>query len=455
MLTISDGGGGYGGTSWAGMSVMDMWLAIGNQDTTAHWQVVDGWRKSYELTLQHKAQVQSYRDNLATAWPPEKSPASAAYLARLDELIKHLQGTYDAAVANHSAFSGATLALSMARTDLEQVVNEYTANQGKLADFEASKQVRPVGMGKYVVPPPKPPVPDGRQRQLELKAQSIMYGLSTEIVQAGGQLTRPARYEPGAGMNDDKQLKDANTYSATPIPPIVPFDPGSSSTQSGSSSSAHRSPVAQPTSPDPGPSAGRSPGLVLGGVQPTPPAPPPPVVGGGGPAPIGGSPPPNVIAPAPIPSTRPGATRPVGQLSPGMSGGRGFLGENLGRPGVGGVTNGGIRAMPPGGVIGGTPAIGLGQPAAAGRPAQRVNPVGGVINSSNTAIRSGPSARGTATTGQPFGNVAGRNSGRRDDSSEATHWDPDNPWETEEGVAPVLLPTAEQHIDPGPAIGLR
>jgi len=28
-MLISDGGGGYGGTSWAGMSVMDMWLAIG------------------------------------------------------------------------------------------------------------------------------------------------------------------------------------------------------------------------------------------------------------------------------------------------------------------------------------------------------------------------------------------------------------------------------------------
>lgn len=86
MLTVGDGGG-YGGTAWARMSVVDMWLALGNQDTTPHWQVVNGWRKSYELTLQHLAQVQSYRDNLASAWPPEKSTASAAYLGRLDVLI--------------------------------------------------------------------------------------------------------------------------------------------------------------------------------------------------------------------------------------------------------------------------------------------------------------------------------------------------------------------------------
>jgi hypothetical protein len=34
-------------------------------------------------------------------------------------------------------------------------------------------------------------------------------------------------------------------------------------------------------------------------------------------------------------------------------------------------------------------------------------------------------------------------------------WDPDNPWETDEGVAPVVLPARETgRIDPGPTIGL-
>lgn len=32
-------------------------------------------------------------------------------------------------------------------------------------------------------------------------------------------------------------------------------------------------------------------------------------------------------------------------------------------------------------------------------------------------------------------------------------WDPDNPWETENGVDPVLLPAPEHRIDPGPSIG--
>jgi hypothetical protein len=177
------GGGGYAGTNWSSMSVIDMWLAVGNQETTPHWDLLTGWRRSFELTLQHMAQVKGYRENLAAAWPPERSPASAAYIARLDELIAHLQGTYDAAVANHSAFSSATLALSSARTDLERVVNEYLANEGKLTAFE-SEQAKTNSGGLMRRAEVKPPVADGRQLQLESQARTIMYGLSSELSQA-------------------------------------------------------------------------------------------------------------------------------------------------------------------------------------------------------------------------------------------------------------------------------
>jgi len=82
-----------------------MWEFVANQDTTAHYERLTGWRKSYELILEHMAHVQNYRENLAAAWPPEKSPASAAYIAQLDDLLENLQQTYDAAIANHTAFA--------------------------------------------------------------------------------------------------------------------------------------------------------------------------------------------------------------------------------------------------------------------------------------------------------------------------------------------------------------
>jgi hypothetical protein len=115
--------------------------------------------------------------------------------------------------------------------------------------------------------------------------------------------------------------------------------------------------------------------------------------------------------------------------------------------------------MPPGGVIGGVPGGGLGQPGATRPGARRINPVGGVIGEG----RQGPAAsgrsagRGTGAHGtlseEPFAQ-AGNRRGRHDQNG-GNYWDPDNPWETDEGVDPVVLPPREQRIDPGPAIGLN
>jgi hypothetical protein len=450
-MLIADGGGGYGGTDWMAMDVIQMWQAIQNQDTTAHYQLLDGWRKSYELTLEHLGQVQNYRQNLAEAWPPEKSAASAAYLQRLDELIANLQSTYDAAVATHHAFASATLAISLSRNDVEKIYTEYTSNQTKLEEFKN----RPyVAAGKSAVPPQKPPVADGRQEQLNNQARSIMYGLSSEIIQAKTQITKPPVYVPSGGREKGDVDNGDNTYVAPPIPPVTTFDPGSPSHVSSSGTTQHSTthatnPGANP--PAPPPSSARQPGLILGGIQPTPIAPPPtagiipqPPIGGGLP---------NVISPTPIlPPT------PIGSgsanLPPGAGMTKGFVGDGRGRPGMRGVPDGGMRAMAPGGVIGGTPGVGLGQPATGARPASRVNPVGGVINPNNSEGRPGSAGRGL-TSGQPLGNLGRGSSGHRDESDAALYWDPDNPWETAEGVSPVVRPADEQRVDPGPAIGLH
>jgi hypothetical protein len=52
-----------------------------------------------------------------------------------------------------------------------------------------------------------------------------------------------------------------------------------------------------------------------------------------------------------------------------------------------------------------------------------------------------------------MGGLGGRSTGRHGEGDEQSRWDPDNPWQTDEGVAPVVLPSQEQRVDPGPAIG--
>jgi hypothetical protein len=89
-----------------------------------------------------------------------------------------------------------------------------------------------------------------------------------------------------------------------------------------------------------------------------------------------------------------------------------------------------------------------GQPGAGGRPVQRVSPVGGVIG--GQPAHGGPGGMAGGGLG-PMGTRAAQE--RRSDS-ESRRWDPDNPWETAEGVSPVLEALPERRIDPGPAIGL-
>lgn len=442
---LDGGGSGYGGTRWAGMSVTDMWLAIGNQETTRHWELLTGWRKSYELTLQHMTAVKNYRENLAAAWPPEKSPAAAAYVAQLDTLIANLQHTYDAAVANYSAFSGATLALSSARQDLERVFNEYIANEGKLAEHEKEKANRPVAAGKSVVPPLKSPVAEGRQAELESQARSIMYGLSSEIMQARAQVAQPPKYSPGRQRGEAERDPEAIALSPSPIPPVVPFDPRPGGSGVGTAQAMSHSPLSVPGPPPS--STSQSPGLVLGSASqpPATPASPPSV----------GAPPLGTPTPTP-PSTSPMMPSP---LSPTVNGvqpitGRGTPSSGYARPSATPAVT--PRAMPPGGVIGSIPGVGVGQqPGSIPRTPSQVNPVGGLITPNSATTGSGGSSRTAPAHMQPIGQAPSRVNGQDEEAGSPQRWDPDNPWETDEGVAPVLKPRPERIFDPGPAIGLH
>jgi hypothetical protein len=460
-MLAAAGGGGYGGTDWMSMDVVQMWQAVENQDTTAHYELLTGWQRSYELTGDHLSQVQNYRDSLAAAWPPDKSAASAAYLQRLDGLIKSLQATYDTAITNHSAFASATLALGLSRNDVKKIYDEYTANQTKLAEYKSQQPTPGTPTPTPSPTPQKPPVPTGRQEELNNQARNIMYGLSGEILEAQAKITQPPAYVPEGVAGNDSHDDGGAGYVPPPIPPVTPYDPGShhgsssGSGQSGSTSSSSPSTQAPgQSSPPP-----REPGLVLGGVGPSPTPPGLPPSGTGTPPFGGGGPPPTTTVPTPVvpvPPTRSGpfGLPPEGGPSTGIGTPKGFPGEGLGRPMAGGMPEGGMRAMPVGGVIGGSPRAGLGQPAPGGRMTSRVNPVGGVINPSESEGRPGSAGR-MGAPGQQIGNVGGRGGRRDEKDGDVGHWDPDNPWETAEGVAPVVLPANEQRVDPGPAIGLR
>jgi hypothetical protein len=482
-MLVGDGGGG---TDWSSMSMDMMRLLIKTPDTAAYYSMLDGWKQSYELLNAHKWQVESYRDALAVAWPPKKSDAANAYVGRLNEMLANLDQTYEAALQNHRAFADATLSISLAQSDFDRIDQEYASNQSALNAFETKMAQDTTSTGKST-----PPVADGRQEQLRMQAAVRLSSVSTDLAQAQAQIRQPVKYDLAPNYEKTGADGDGNVYTPPPIPPITPsyptsdgvaerskrpsitFPTGGSDNGGGAGGHPGISPIApQPintlpvtTQPVINP---QQPGLVLGGTGGTPATPPtvglpPAVPSGGGTGPLAG---PTATA-GMSPFLPPGST-PTGAPNPGVQRIRGFSGEQALRP-TG--TPEGMRAMPSGGIIGGPSGRGAGQ-AGSARPAmRRVNPVGGMIGEGEPGARPGNRGMSAATRGMPegerpgvgsrgalaeqgYGQTAGRRSGRKN-SDESQNWDPDNPWETAEGVDPVLMPPREQRVDPGPAIGLH
>ncbi|WP_436526358.1 hypothetical protein [Actinoplanes sp. HUAS TT8] len=426
-----------GGTDWAQKTVPEMWSMLAAHDGTAHKNLLLTWLQSAELLIDHLSRVKRYRDNLAEAWPPDKSRAAEKYLDRLDDLITHLSNTYQATVENHRALGAATSALVGARVKLESIYRAHLANQQDLEAYARKLQANKQVVGKYRLIAPNPPTAaEVRQFELQVQAQGVMSALSTDLAQAQLNITTPPRYiladnsEIGTPFEFNSPSGPATHQSKNTVIGQPSVD-GSSTKAEAITSSPNTSTTPTPNSPThepiastppPGLSTSPTPGPILSEI--TAPAPPinpstPPGNTGGYPASGTSSLP--ITPVAPIPSI-PGTSKiTLGATTP--------LESPLAK------TQGSF----PGGVIGNPTGTRSAQPGASASNPQRINPAGGVIGQ-------------PGTLGGPI--RSGRTSKSSEGKGNRNRWDPDYPWETEEGVAPVLLPPEKRDIDPGPAIGL-
>lgn len=429
-----------------------MWACLQDHDTANHWKQVAGWRKVCDLAQIHLGRLQDYRRGLAEAWPPETSAASVTYLAQLDELIDKVRHTHDAAAANYTALSAATEAIGTTRAELRKVYEEYATKLQQKQAYEATAADPKAIMGSRVT---ASPVTDVELERLNVQARAMMFNLSGELQQAQATLQKPPPPPRGKPVADQGNPDIYAGATAPIIPPIVPVP---LTTTPGVRPQTTVQPVPTPNAPGSGPILGaagsglaNAPANTGPGLAPK--APTNPTLGLGSPPLSPGIPP---IA---------GSARPLSSQP-----------HTIGRPGSGNGTPSHTsqpaypRSMPPGGMIGGLPGSGLGQPGA-GTPPRRVNPVGGVIGGGGAGT--GPTGGAGSRPGSgrspglphgftPFGgapniNPAGGGTSRPD-PREARRgekpWDPDHPWETDQGVDPVVRPPDQPDpIDPGPAIG--
>lgn len=458
---IERGGGRTSGlTDWHRMDVNSMWACLQDHDTTNHWKQVAGWRKICDLAQTHLSRLQEYRRGLAEAWPPATSAAAHAYLARLDELIDKVRHTHDAAAINYITLAAATQAISGTRAKLQKIHEEYAAKLQQKQAYEATAADPKAAMGSRV---PDRPVTDADLEQLNVQARGIMYGLSNELQQAQVALRQPPSAPPTRLPGVDQHNADiygGGNLTAPAIPSIVAVPLQSKGMPRVAARSQVAMPAAKPLTPAIGP--------VLGGTTTTHVNPPP------NPATPGATPPstsPNtgIAFPANPPSGLPKRNDDLVPLRKETGGGsqrprRAHIASPASPP----------TASP--GTIGSFPTTGVSQPANSGTQPRRINPIGGVIGGggAGTAPTGGAGSRpsgGRNSPSQgspPLGGASGISlpgataSPRRpdhhnsEDAATSRRWDPDRPWEVDDGVSPVLRPPNEDGpIDPGPFIGRR
>jgi hypothetical protein len=287
------------------------------------------------------------------------------------------------------------------------------------------------------------------------------------VLSGQAALKKPMPYKPGQDtIGDDRENERlGGGAGGFATPPIIPPPGGGGGGSLGRSVNPDPSSHVSPVSPVTHTPVGGTPGIGGGGGGGGP------ILGGIGNPPVITPPNPGLPVPGPSPTPAPPGLGPVpgligtpsagGLLPPGPLPTNGLRNPQSGLVKPGAPPGGGRMTMPSGGVIGANPGSGMiGQMPTGtqgGRPpgAGRVNPVGGVIGQQGGAPlgRGGTSTHGMPMQNGPLAGNQGRPRGRRQEG-EQERWDPDNPWSTEEGVDPVVLPPEDYGpIDPGPAIG--
>jgi len=444
----SAGGGGGGSTYFYGISPDVMWAWV-NRDLTPHYEQATAWKKASELAGLYSSRLQTFRDKLAQAWNPDTSPASQAYLTRLDDLITAVKDVDLVAGRNYQASVNIPNAISEAKYKLEPIYNRFK-------QAEVDYDVEDPGSRSTAADSPA-----NRYNDAWNEAAGVMYSLATDLSQSQYGLAKPAPYKPPGTIRPiDDDYYIGGEVGPPVIPPVMPIAP---SAVPPTMPTGPVSPFPGPKAPDlqtltpniPAPGGPPSVGTPPGPVSPHAPTPGGPLPPGGvipKPGPAGGVPvPPRGAPPMPgqlggLPPQGP-AGRP-GTPGPGVIGGGP---ANTGRPA------GGARANPVGGMIGGPAsgrAGGIGPVGPGGAGA-----AGGVAGGGRGPAGRGPGVGGAGAAGRgggvgAMGMAGARGSGHPDEDGE--HFDPDTQWDVAHGVAPVLDAPEEDSrpIDPGPAIGL-
>ena len=462
-------------TAWGSFNTPRLWAMVADEDNPDAWRQVAAWGDVATSVKDQRSRLVAAKAALIAAWPPSQNASADAFVTELDDLLSRMDRAHQDANATADGYANILEALRQAKNQVQPLYEEYKQKNddwvpGWFDNAEdeidekarkaliAAEQAVEQNVPSIKVPEPYKMDPNAMSGYTPPKENTA--GDGTRY--SGGVGSTHATTSSSSGGGRDGEIPVPHE-PVPPMPGMDPIDPSDGSGGGGGSGPGGPG-AGVPGSGVPGGGGsgggGGGTGPDLAGVTPLPVPPPlptpppgvPPIIG----QPLPPAPPPTILPP-PILGVPPtvtgigggpggpgGAGKPPPTAPFGRSGGRGALpsgaviGETVGR-------SGNAR---PGGVAAGNVGRSATAPGRANSPTARSGqkpPRPSWLPPDEHAGTRGATSQ-TAMSGARRGNQQG-------DEPEGKRFDPDNPWEVESGVAPVIKPqTGTPRHDPGPNV---
>ena len=395
-----------GGVNWNAYDTNGIWQMLKNENVCTGQDRVLAWQTISEALASQHAGLTAAREALAAAWPPEKNDSARIFLQKIDFMLSSISDTMTKATDTRIGLNGILDRIAEAQAEVRAKVGDRLDAADDLiprmiddAEDEIDEEVRQIM----------------RTKEAEISQSSANIKVATIFVLnagEGGGRTGVINSSDGEPFGTDSVGNSTHGgLRATTRPVDVPHDPpaprpGHDPTLPGDDGGPHF----------PGDNVADGPTLERGGPTTLP----------------------RTSGEVGLLPVQPGTDLFLQGLAIGASGAT-VIGTSVDR-GMGGMpVDSGVRqtvgvrnAMASGSVIGGGSPIG-GNPMG-GAGGRGVSP--GVIGSANGRSTAGGTGVGANANGMPGMNGAG---GRgRQHEEDQDNGDPTNPWETDEGVPPVI-----------------
>src|SRR6266516_1181521 len=176
-----------------------------DEDLASAWVQVGSWQETHELVARHREVLSQTRSALASAWPPERSPAAAGFFEVLDQLIASMEEMQGIAVTNGATLQGILNSLGEAKQTVGLLHEQWKntdAVDGKKGFHDANWRT-----------------------DLNQQARAQMSATDQAAVEYYSYLTQPRPYYPPAPPNVDSPSAPppvGGSAEARVRPPIIP-----------------------------------------------------------------------------------------------------------------------------------------------------------------------------------------------------------------------------------------